>query len=140
MYPRSDGESSLVRTGPDFLVPDGPLQCIHVWSGDSQSVSAGADQPPGRAPAPLGHHRWWRHRLHRPGRCRLDPAGRYGGGQSRGAAGNGGPEPTGKAWPPSTIRILPSRPVLLDDRALVAHLIGERLPVAKGAERFTSTY
>jgi hypothetical protein len=35
---------------------------------------------------------------------------------------------------------LPSRPVLLDDRALVAHLVGERLPVAKGAERFTSMY
>jgi hypothetical protein len=35
---------------------------------------------------------------------------------------------------------LPSRPVLLDDRSLVAHLVGERLPVAKGAERFTSTY
>jgi hypothetical protein len=35
---------------------------------------------------------------------------------------------------------LPSRPVLLDDRALVAHLVGERLPVAKGTERFTSTY
>jgi hypothetical protein len=35
---------------------------------------------------------------------------------------------------------LPSRPVLLDDRALVAHLVGERLPVTKGAERFTTTY
>jgi hypothetical protein len=35
---------------------------------------------------------------------------------------------------------LPSEAVLFDDRALVAHLVGERLPVARDAERFTSTY
>ncbi len=43
-------------------------------------------------------------------------------------------------WQPSTTLTLPSRPLLLDDRALVALLVGERLPIAKRAERFTTTY
>jgi len=47
---------------------------------------------------------------------------------------------TPRVWPPSTIRTLPSRPLLLDDRALVALLVGERLPITRGAERFTTTY
>jgi len=43
-------------------------------------------------------------------------------------------------WSPSTIQILPSRPLLLDDRSLVALLVGERLPITRGAERFTTSY
>jgi hypothetical protein len=35
---------------------------------------------------------------------------------------------------------LPSRPLLLDDRVLVALLVGERLPIARRAEHFTTTY
>jgi hypothetical protein len=35
---------------------------------------------------------------------------------------------------------LPSEPLLLDDRALVALLIGELLPIKKSAQRFTTTY
>jgi hypothetical protein len=35
---------------------------------------------------------------------------------------------------------LPPSPILLDDRTLVAHLVGERLPIARGAVRFTTTY
>jgi hypothetical protein len=35
---------------------------------------------------------------------------------------------------------LPSRPVLLDDRVLVALLVGERLPIPGGADHFTTTY
>lgn len=42
--------------------------------------------------------------------------------------------------PPSTTPTLPSRPLLLDDRALVALLVGERLPIARGARRYTTTY
>jgi hypothetical protein len=35
---------------------------------------------------------------------------------------------------------LPSRPLLLDDRVLVALLVGEKLPITRGAARFTTTY
>jgi len=35
---------------------------------------------------------------------------------------------------------LPSRPLLLDDRVLVALLVDERLPITRGATRFTTTY
>jgi hypothetical protein len=34
--------------------------------------------------------------------------------------------------------ILPSRPLLLDDRVLVALLVGEGLPIARRSERFTT--
>jgi hypothetical protein len=47
---------------------------------------------------------------------------------------------TPRVWPPSTTPILPSRALLLDDRALVALLVGERLPITKSAVRFTTTY
>ena len=47
---------------------------------------------------------------------------------------------TRRVWPPSTIRTLPSSPLLLDDRALVALFVGERLPITRRAERFTTTY
>jgi hypothetical protein len=42
--------------------------------------------------------------------------------------------------PLSTTPILPFRPLLLDDRVLVALLVGEALPIARRAERFTTTY
>lgn len=48
--------------------------------------------------------------------------------------------PTPKDSPPSKVQTLPSRPVLLDDRALVALLVGERLPVGRNSERFTTSY
>ena len=48
--------------------------------------------------------------------------------------------PTPRAWPPLTTPTLPSRPLLLDDRSLVALLVGERLPITRGAERFTTSY
>jgi hypothetical protein len=35
---------------------------------------------------------------------------------------------------------LPSRPLLLDDRVLVALLVDEGLPITRGAARFTTTY
>jgi hypothetical protein len=35
---------------------------------------------------------------------------------------------------------LPSRLLLLDDRVLVALLVGEGLPIARGVTRFTTTY
>jgi hypothetical protein len=35
---------------------------------------------------------------------------------------------------------LPYRPLLLDDRVLVALLVGERLRITRGAERFTTSY
>jgi hypothetical protein len=35
---------------------------------------------------------------------------------------------------------LPSKPLLLDDRSLVALLVGERLPITRNAERFTTTH
>jgi hypothetical protein len=47
---------------------------------------------------------------------------------------------TPRAWLPSTTPTLPSRPLLLDDRSLVALLLGEGLPITRGAERFTTTY
>jgi hypothetical protein len=40
----------------------------------------------------------------------------------------------------STIPTLPSRPLLLDDRVLVALLLGERLPFVRRANHFTTTY
>jgi hypothetical protein len=48
--------------------------------------------------------------------------------------------PTRQDSPQSTIPILPSRPLLLDDRVLVALLVGERLPISKRSERFTTMY
>jgi len=49
--------------------------------------------------------------------------------------------PTQRAWPASTTPTSPSRtPLLLDDRVLVALLVGEELPIARGAECFTTTY
>jgi hypothetical protein len=47
---------------------------------------------------------------------------------------------TPRVWPPSTTPTLPSSPLLLDDRALVALLVGERLPITRGAACFTTTY
>lgn len=47
---------------------------------------------------------------------------------------------TRRVWLASTTRNLPSSPLLLDDRALVALLVGERLPITRRAERFTTTY
>ncbi len=35
---------------------------------------------------------------------------------------------------------MPSRPLLLDDRVLVALLVGEGLPIARRAQRFTTMY
>jgi hypothetical protein len=35
---------------------------------------------------------------------------------------------------------LPSRTLLLDDRVLVALLVGEHLPITRGVERFTTTH
>ena len=48
-----------------------------------------------------------------------------------------------QASPPSTTPILLSErtgPLLLDDRALVALIAGEALPLAAAAECFTTTY
>ena len=42
--------------------------------------------------------------------------------------------------PLSTTPILPSNPLLLDDRVLVALLVGEAVPIARRAEHFTTTY
>jgi hypothetical protein len=46
--------------------------------------------------------------------------------------------------PPSKILILPSRPssrpVLLDDRTLVALLVGEDIPIGRSPVRFTTSY
>ncbi len=42
--------------------------------------------------------------------------------------------------PLSPTQTLPTRPVLFDERVLVALLIGERLPISQSSERFTTSY
>jgi hypothetical protein len=48
--------------------------------------------------------------------------------------------PTQRVSPHSTIPILPSEPLLLDDRVLVALLVGEGLPIARQGKLFTTMY
>ncbi len=47
---------------------------------------------------------------------------------------------TPRALPPSTTLTLPSERLLLDDRALVALVVGEPLPISTATRRFTTTY
>ena len=74
------------------------------------------------------------------GDAALSPAGWHRDSKGRDSTGATRPAPIRKASLRSTIPILSPRPLLLDDRVLVALLVGERLPFARRAKYFTTTY